>query len=140
MTSNLLRRIETFVIVVIIAVIGIAYAFMQNPVPTKNTPEQNAQNEQSGQEQKVEEISGMVQYSGEEGKSAIELLKASNSVETDEYPGVGEYVVAINGTKADSTTNFWSFYVNDKPSSVGASQYITKNGDMIEWKLESISQ
>jgi hypothetical protein len=141
MNSNLLKRVETFVIVVIIAVIGIAYAFMQNPVPTKTTTEQSAQSEQSGQEQKVEEVSNVpVEYAGVEGKSAMDLLKSSHTVETAEYAGIGEYVVSINGVKADSTSNFWGFYVNGKQAQVGASQYISKNGDLIEWKLESISQ
>lgn len=77
-------------------------------------------------------------YQGEQGKTALELLKAKYKVETKEFTGVGEYVTSINGVVADSK-HFWSFYVNGQPAQVGAGQYQSKSTDQIEWKLEEIT-
>jgi hypothetical protein len=33
---------------------------------------------------------------------------------------------------------FWALYVNGKQSEVGAGVYVTKNDDVIEWRLEEI--
>jgi hypothetical protein len=139
--NSTLKRIETFVIVVIIAVIGVAYAFMQNPAKNSNPQEaQTAQTEQQGQEERVQLVPGSsIQYQGVDGKNAVELLKLNHRVTTKEFSGMGEYVVGINGVESDSANNFWSFYVNGQQSPVGASQYITKNGDILEWKLETIN-
>lgn len=78
-----------------------------------------------------------VTYSGVEGKTALELLRSSATVETS---GEGDmaFVTSVNGVKADSTKNqFWSFNVNGAPASVGAGSYVTKNIDTITWKLDT---
>lgn len=82
--------------------------------------------------------SGTVMYAGVEGKTALELLRASHTITTKSFSGLGEYVESIDGVKPDSK-HFWSFYVNGKSSNVGASSYTTKSGDVIEWKLEVIN-
>ena len=46
----------------------------------------------------------------------------------------GDMIEGIGDTKADGT-NFWGLYVNDKMSDVGASDYIVKSGDTIEWRF-----
>jgi hypothetical protein len=135
-----LKRVETFIIILIIGVAGVIYAFSQNPA-TSQDESQTAQNSQQSEvkhpTRQVE--NSAVAYYGVEGKNALELLKASYQVETKEFTGIGEYVVSINGQASDSTTNFWGFYVNGKQSPVGAGQYMTKNDDVIEWKLETIT-
>ena len=74
------------------------------------------------------------QYKGEEGKDALTLLKGQTTIEQDSTG----MVVAINGRKADNTKReFWSFYVNGVQASVGSADYITKNGDIIDWKIEN---
>lgn len=78
-----------------------------------------------------------VSYKGQDGKNALDLLKASHKVEVKVYSGIGEFVDAIDGLKSD-TKHFWSFYVNGKQSTVGAGSYTTKTTDTIEWKFEQI--
>jgi hypothetical protein len=73
-----------------------------------------------------------------QGETAIQLLKNGHTVDVKEYPGIGEMVLAIGGIKADSQ-HFWEFFVNGKSSNVGASSYVLKNGDKIEWKLSTIN-
>lgn len=79
-----------------------------------------------------------ISYQGQDNQSALQILKAKYQVETEEYAGMGEFVTSINGVKPASD-QFWAFYVNGKSSQVGASQYQTKNSDLIEWKLETIN-
>lgn len=72
-------------------------------------------------------------YKGEEGKDALTLLKEKTNIEQ----GASGLVVAINGRKAeDSKKEFWAFYVNGKMAEVGPADYKTKDGDVIEWKIE----
>ena len=78
-----------------------------------------------------------VSYAGKDGQNALDLLKASHQVEAKTFKGIGEMVSGIDGTIADQS-HFWAFYVNGKSSDVGASAYVSKNSDTLEWKLEEI--
>jgi len=71
--------------------------------------------------------------------NAFELLNTTHQVVAKDYgSGMGEFVQTIDGIAADSK-HFWQLFVNGKPSNLGASNYILKNGDKIEWKLTAIS-
>lgn len=72
-----------------------------------------------------------VTYAGQDGKSALELLQASHTVEVSDQG----FVNAIDGVQP-GTREFWAFYVNGEQAQVGAKEYVTKNGEQIEWKLE----
>ncbi|MCL5435741.1 MAG: DUF4430 domain-containing protein [Patescibacteria group bacterium] len=72
------------------------------------------------------------------GQSALELLKSNHQVSTKTFAGVGEFVEVIDGIKPDNQ-HYWAFYINGKSSNVGAGSYELKNGDKIEWKLETIN-
>ena len=73
-----------------------------------------------------------------QGETAIELLKQDHTVQTEEFTGLGEMVLAIDGV-APGNKQFWEFYVNGQSSNLGASSYVLKNGDKIEWKLSTIN-
>jgi hypothetical protein len=74
-------------------------------------------------------------YSGVEGKTALELLKAKATIVTKQS-AYGEYVDSINGVKGGTNNKYWTFYVNGTMAQVGADTYKTKGGDTIEWKFE----
>lgn len=78
--------------------------------------------------------SGFVSYQGEEGKTALELLKSHTEVKTQKFD-FGEMVQSINGQDAGGK-KYWTFYVNGKMAQVGAGDYQTKDSDKIEWKLQ----
>lgn len=81
-------------------------------------------------EKATEEI---VTYKGESNKNALVLLKEKASIELDK----SGMVIVINSRKADTAKReYWSFYVNGKPAPVGAADYVTKDSDIIEWKIE----
>jgi len=69
--------------------------------------------------------------------TALDLIKEKIKIVT-KGEGVDAYVVEINGKLAeDSKKEFWAFYVNGKQATVGAGSYKLKEGDRIEWKLET---
>ena len=81
---------------------------------------------------------GVVTYSGEDGKTALELLAAICEIETRETAeGAVITVTAIDGIAA-TAPDYWAFYVNDKPALSSPNQIKTVDTDTIEWQLESV--
>ena len=76
-----------------------------------------------------------IQYMGVNGKDAMELLKENATVVTKDS-SFGEYVDSINGIQGGTDSKYWIFYVNDQMSQVGAADYKTQEGDLIEWRFE----
>ena len=76
-----------------------------------------------------------VSYSGQNGKNALELLKQHADVTTKDS-AYGPYVESINAKMGGTDGKYWAFYVNGTMASVGAHDYVTKDGDKIEWKFE----
>lgn len=54
-----------------------------------------------------------------------------------EYSGMGYFVDTINNIKGTPGA-YWIYYINDKKASVGISQYVVKEGDIIRWSQEGI--
>lgn len=51
------------------------------------------------------------------------------------YSGLGYFIQEVNEiTNLNGT--YWTLYINGLYSTKGASQYVLKNGDIIEWKFE----
>ena len=51
--------------------------------------------------------------------------------------GLGSFITGINN-QLGSPGKYWMYYVNGLKASVGASQYILKEGDIISWQQEGI--
>lgn len=51
------------------------------------------------------------------------------------FPSLGFFVDEINGLK-NTKGFYWTLYINGAYSTVGASQYVVRTGDVIEWKYE----
>lgn len=121
------KKLEIFVIIAIVAVIGIIYAFSQKPTFTPTTNNRPVQ----------QVPTTTIKYQGIDGKTALELLKSSHTVTTKQF-SFGEMVTGIDGESPDANKAFWAFYVNGAQAQVGAGAYVTKSSDAIEWKLEEI--
>lgn len=80
----------------------------------------------------IQTTSQSVSYQGKDGVDAMTLLKETHSVDASEQG----FVDAIDGVKPGEK-QFWSVYINGKPSDLGAKDTITKSTDSIEWKLDS---
>lgn len=85
----------------------------------------------------VKEVAAVsaIAYDGEDGKTALDLLKTRATIETQDS-SIGIFVVAINGM-TNSDSQYWMFYVNGELAPVAADQYASKNGDKIEWRYET---
>jgi hypothetical protein len=121
-----MKRLKFVVIIFILSSMIVIAACARRPqVKTPNTatasPTQ-AQNERT-----------VIAYEGEDGKTALELLKARARVRTN-ASYMGELVEEINGVN-NGNGYYLIYYVNGVKAKVGAGSYITKNGDKIEWKL-----
>ncbi len=149
------KRLEIFVIVSIIAIIGIIYAFTQKPVlaPVANQQRQSQVADDSDtsanatsvntnlnlntQTAPAEVPTTTVTYQGVDGKNALELLQASHQVDVKHY-SFGDLVTGIDGITPDSS-HFWAMYVNGQFSQVGASAYQTKSTDSVKWEVDAVS-
>jgi len=87
----------------------------------------------SSQTQTHKQITQIIYY-GVNGQNALALLEKHAQVQLKHY-SFGEEVIVINGAVGNGP-KYWTFYINGKESSVGASSYITKNTDKLEWKLQ----
>jgi len=138
---NYFKRLETILIAIVILVLGVAYGLMSDKkYPTPAEVQVGSQAAQQGQQQATQmpaDPDAHTRYAGVEGKTAMELLKSFHTVETQDFGDLGEFVESIDGMKPDSR-HYWAFYLNGEQSQVGASAYVTKPTDIIEWVLEEI--
>lgn len=132
--QNIGKKIEIFVIVAIIAFIGIIYAFKQKTVPVAITNNPAVVDQSDSVQQVVPTTT--IEYQGVDGKNALELLKASHRVDAKHY-SFGDLVTGIDGMTPDSK-HFWAIYVNGQFSQVGASTYMTKPTDTIKWEIDAL--
>ena len=75
-------------------------------------------------------------YHGEAGKTALDLLRAKETIETVVDPNLGEFVTSIDGVKSGTNGQYWIYEVNGQPESLSPNQYQTKPTDTITWKLQ----
>jgi len=134
------------VMVIILGATGVATWMNKSDSQTKKQQSTATSQQQSGPSNagtaasapaKVEEqnAAGYVSYAGQDGKTAMELLKANVPNVKTKTSSIGEFVESING-KDGGGTKYWSFYINGEMSQVGAGSYQTKSTDKTEWKLQ----
>src|SRR5690349_6235030 len=75
----------------------------------------------------------VVAYDGEDGKTALDLLKAHAQVRTATGQ-LGELVEEINGVSSGNG-HYLIYFINGAMAKTGAAQYVTRRGDKVEWKL-----
>lgn len=75
----------------------------------------------------------IIGYAGEDGRTALELLKSRARVRTS-TSDLGELVEEINGVRSGEGYNL-IYFVNGSMAKTGAGNYVTRTGDRIEWKL-----
>ena len=103
--------------------------------PTSQQTSTNHDSITSAEERSRKSTVQPVSYKGESGKNALELLKTQAVVVTQDS-AYGPFVDSINGVQGGTNGKYWAFYVNGKQSNVGANDYVTQDGDTLEWKFE----
>jgi len=120
-STGLINIIAIIVVIIIAGVVGFL-ADKYNP-------------KAGGQKQAIASVQ-TIAYDGQEGKTALDLLKEKADIQAEES-SIGSFVTEINGI-ANSEDHFWMFYVNNDLAPVASDQYQTKDGDKIEWRFEAI--
>ena len=120
--SRINQIIAAIIVVVVIVGLG-SWAIIANSPSHKFNVTVNSSNQ-------ITEVS----YKGQAGKNALVLLQEHAKVSVKHY-SFGDFVTSINGVVGNGP-KYWTLYVNNKESAVGASDYVTKSTDNISWKLQ----
>ncbi len=64
-----------------------------------------------------------------------ELARKNITFEYQEYPSLGSMVTKIGDKKSSEKDGYWQYWINGEYASVGASDYLLKPGDKIEWRF-----
>ncbi len=118
------KRNKLFLIILILIILagGVLFVFY------------NQQNKKLSSRPTVSAQNNSFSYQGVEGKSALEVLKEKTTIKQV----TSGLVTSINGRQADENKReFWAFIVNGKESQVGPADYMTQEGDLIEWKIQN---
>ncbi|MDO8428528.1 MAG: DUF4430 domain-containing protein [Candidatus Diapherotrites archaeon] len=75
----------------------------------------------------------------QKGKTAFQIMQENTVIEFQDF-SFGKFITSINGLQADSSKEYWAFYVNQEYSSVGVQEYIAENPAKLEFRLETISE
>ncbi|MBP6962644.1 DUF4430 domain-containing protein [Candidatus Saccharibacteria bacterium] len=138
---NKTKQMVTAVLAVIILGAGGFLLYNNNKDETGQDTIKTVETTQTAVEEKpkitVSEDQKTVSYDGQTGKTALEILQKGTEV-TMESSSFGDFVTGINDVVADSSKNYWSFYVNGTYASEGAGTYKTTDGEKIEWRLEEL--
>lgn len=151
---NYFKKVETIAIIVVILILGAAYGVLKSNVqaPTGDmagnsnnsdaliqVPPAETNGAAENEQEQVQQVPAvdLIKYSGQDGRTALDLLKEKYNVSTESFGGAGEFVKSIDGMEPDAN-HFWAFYVNGQAAQVGAGSFITSSVDEIEWKLERI--
>lgn len=124
-----MKKWQTGLLVIIILAIVVAGGYIyknrnNNSASTNTTTASTVNAEQSK----------VITYSGEDGKTVYDILKAKYSVDAKDSSS-GVMVNSINGLAA-TTSEFWLYSVNGTDATVAADKYFTKADDQIKWEYK----
>ncbi|HET9721529.1 MAG TPA: DUF4430 domain-containing protein [Candidatus Saccharimonadales bacterium] len=119
-------KLKTLIVALAIVIVGAGGAAI---AVVSNSPQHKVGTTLNSQQQLTD-----IKYNGQSGVDALTLLKKHAQVQAKHY-SFGDLVTSINGSKGTGP-KYWTFYANGKESMVGASVYVTKNSDKLEWKLQ----
>lgn len=74
-----------------------------------------------------------------EGESVFDVISKNAQIEFKEY-SFGKLIESINGVKNETDNKYWIFYINSEESKVGATEYLLKPNDKIEWRFKAYEQ
>ncbi len=126
------KKITTLIVaVIVIAGFAIGTYTYQTNNDHKKTAEPTTNKKVDA---KPKHTANTVEYNGKDGKTALELLQTAAKADIS-GTGANAYVTSINDVVANTSSEYWAFYINGKLSSVGAGSYTTANTDVIKWEL-----
>lgn len=130
-----MKRIHIFIILLItVALIIVAGLLWTTDQSDKQTSEQQPATKMTEVERQRTEIT----YTAKAGKTSLEQLKLEADSVITKTSEFGEYVDTIEGHQGGTDGKYWSYYVNDTMSSVGADSYTQKGGEVVTWKFQKL--
>lgn len=115
----------------VLLAIGVTSIVLINLDDSPKNPPQKSEQKQAPTQEQVE----TVRFVAEPDMNVLEQLTQHAEVETKDSQ-YGAYVDSINGKKGGEGGKYWTFYVDGEMAQVGAEAYVTKGGEVIEWKFE----
>lgn len=134
-----MNKTKTIIITAFAAVavaIGVTTVVLVNqPAGAPADNQQNTSTQQTQAETQAENNEYLVSFTAEADKSVLDQLKTHAEVVTKDS-SFGVYVDSINGVVGGTDGKYWAYYVDGEMAQVGASEYVTKGGEVVEWKFE----
>ena len=134
MTNKQPRALSKNVIIglIVAAILVVASATAVLVLQNRDTEQPQDSSEQTGQ---VIENSVDVSYTAKAGETVLDQLRDVADIEVSSS-SYGDIVSSINGTNSGDDGKYWLYYVNGEMANVGAAEYVTEGGELIEWKFE----
>lgn len=132
MTKEKVISLLTFLI---LGVIALGVFWFNQKTPTKDLPNQ-VEPAPTITQAPASIVENLTFVASETGQTALELLKAGQSVELTEYD-FGSFITAINDLKANEAY-YWAFYVNGEYAQQAADKTVLNQGDKVEFRYEKI--
>lgn len=127
----------TKIFLLLLITLGIAACTPTEEIsPTQEAPAAVESIENVESEQSSSQSVRITLTAQETGQTALELLEASATIETQQF-GNDAFVSGINGLTSDNE-HYWALYVNGEYSQTGASTTVLNAGDEVEYVYESI--
>lgn len=82
-----------------------------------------------------------INYKNNDNKTLWQIMKdifTKNGINVayQDYGGdLGIFITEIEGKKNGENGNYWQYFINGKYANIGVSNYILKQGDIIEWRF-----
>ena len=139
-----MKKIGSLLPIIALVVVGLMYAVSDGKNTTSVSPESQVLEEKTttiSQTIQVDKAAEPIVVTSNliEGQSVLAALLTEQSlvVEIKEYD-FGTLVESINGRKNGEDKKYWTFKVNDQEATVGAGEYLLKDGDKVVWEFKSL--
>lgn len=144
-----MKKFLFFVLIIIAIIVGIIlYLFISKNIIQKTDNQENTINNELDVKKKIFTLeiittdNSIVKYKVSfipNSKLSTILTSLANddnnfSFET-EKSDFGEYIISINGIKADSNKEFWNLKTNGNDSTLGISDFVPQENDLITFTI-----
>lgn len=130
-----MKRVNIYLISIVAAVLLlIAGVFWATNRPNEQALEQSTNSARS--EIKLQRTE--IVYTAIPGETSLEQLKKEADGVITKTSEFGEYVDTIEGHQGGTDGKYWSFYIDEVMSSIGADSYTQKGGEIITWKFQKL--
>jgi hypothetical protein len=124
---------------IVILVVGVGLALVSNYAGTPREAAPQTVPQATSISLSVDGLYAARQVSIATGETILEVLQSLDTSDpalkltTKEYAGLGTLVTGMGGKENGTGKEYWQYKVNGVMPQIGASAYVLKNGDTVEW-------